>query len=212
MKRYCLFLIALLAVLSSCATPNNCMVGDSYYNKDVNAAIYKLCTANGINPSDIQYCVVGGQDVNAQMGIGGILSITMGTIDLARNTDRELLACVIAHELSHYALNHLTKHNAISIGTTAAFVVAGAFIPGVGLLNHVVNPTVCKAYGRSNELDADVNAVKMCNNAGFFQGPEPYLRMLETLSSLYPNQGGSLWATHPSWDDRIEAVKSAYPQ
>jgi hypothetical protein len=48
-------------------------------------------------------------------------------------------------------------------GRHRVMLVANAFIPGVGLLNHVINPAVTNnAVSKPQELEADLAAYKAC--------------------------------------------------
>ena len=44
--------------------------------------------------------------------------------------------------------------------------VAGTFVPGLGYLDHVVNPVVTNSFGRQFEISADKLAVEYIKKAG----------------------------------------------
>ncbi len=163
----------------------------------------QLAYSNSLDPSKIYICILEDTVINAWVDKHPQIYLTTGFLDAI--PDRNVLMCVLAHEMSHYTLNHITKTNRISLGISAAFQVAGIFVPGVGYLDHLVNPTITRAYGRSNELDADENAVEMCRNAYMVNARQHMIDMLTWLKTYHKEKDQFfLWATHPPLDDRIK--------
>jgi len=119
--------------------------------------------------------------------------------------DDDSLKFVMAHEIAHSKLGHSAKRKAASYATTGAFMVAGFFIPGVGLLNHAVNPAIVNNYSKSQELDADTEAAKACVQCMNIS-KDSIIKTLMKLS-VDTKDGGDFWAQHPSWDDRIANIR-----
>ena len=119
--------------------------------------------------------------------------------------DNDTITFVLAHELSHIKLKHVRNKQAVSIATTGAFIIAGALIPGVGLLNYAVNPAVTNNYSKVQEYEADKLASETlvsCFNISLE-------RQIEILQSMQAStkDGGGFWDQHPSWENRIKNIK-----
>ena len=86
--------------------------------------------------------------------------------------------------------------------------VAGTFVPGLGYLDHVVNPAVTNTFGRQFELSADKLAVKYVQKTGLTK--TDYLRFLywmkESLDSPSQSSTISLFSTHPATQERINEL------
>jgi Zn-dependent protease with chaperone function len=145
---------------------------------------------------------------NAWVGAGYRVTFTTAVFTYFNEID---ILCIAAHEVSHKTLGHYGKRVGVSTAVTGAMMIADAFVPGLGYLNHVVNPAVSGAFSRSQEIDADVQAVeylKRLNHTG-----EDYARTLEKLrdyavsKKIDPNSAG-IFSSHPALNERIEKVKS----
>lgn len=77
-----------------------------------------------------------------------------------------VLQAVIAHEVAHEVLDHVGTRRRMAVGMTAGFSAAGFFVPGVGLLDFMVNPLVVRAFSRKQELAADQRAVEILRGMG----------------------------------------------
>lgn len=169
----------------------------------IGQAVSRLAYSNDLDPNKIYLCVLEGTEINVWIDKHPTIYLTTGFLDVMPGNDG--LMCVLAHELSHYTLNHIANTQAVSLGVSAVFQIANVFVPGVGYLDHLANPTITRTYGRSNELDADENAVGMCKRAGMVNARKNMTDMLEWLKSYHKDSGRFfLWATHPPIDDRLE--------
>ncbi|HPL63008.1 MAG TPA: M48 family metalloprotease [Syntrophales bacterium] len=119
--------------------------------------------------------------------------------------DDDALKFIVAHEFAHEKLGHLTKIKTVGYSTTAAMMVLNVFIPGAGLLNHAVNPAVTNNFNKPQELEADRLASSACECMGI-----PNERQIEILEGMKARmqEGGSFWAAHPSWDERIRNISN----
>ncbi len=122
------------------------------------------------------------------------------------NLDDNTLKFIMAHEMSHGKLGHITEIRTVSYVTTGAMMVVNVFVPGAGYLNHVINPAVCNNYSKTQELEADKEASKACLCLGI--SIEQQVEILENLR-LTVKDGGGFWDRHPSWDDRIANIKAS---
>ncbi|PKN17395.1 MAG: hypothetical protein CVU71_16625 [Deltaproteobacteria bacterium HGW-Deltaproteobacteria-6] len=147
----------------------------------------------GLNP---------GKKPNAWVNEEDNIIITEGLFQF----DNDTITFVLAHELSHIKLKHIQNKQAVSLATTGAFIVAGAFIPGIGLLNYAVNPAVTNNYSKVQEYEADKLASETlirCFNISLD-------RQIEILQSMQAatKDGGGFWDQHPSWDNRIKNINN----
>jgi Zn-dependent protease with chaperone function len=168
-----------------------------------------LPMADPENKEKYRVAIVESDAPNAWVGAGYRITFTTAVFTYFDEVD---IMCIAAHEVSHKTLGHYGKRVAVSTGVTGAMMIAGAFVPGLGYLNHVVNPAVTGAFSRSQEIDADMQAIDYLKNLGYSN--EDYARTLEKLrdyalsKKLDPNSAG-LFSSHPALNERIERVKSA---
>lgn len=192
MKRLCLILILIVG----------CATGPTY-NAD---PILKQRTfrtvnkaANCVNPGETYYIfLIQSDEANAWIEPGKKIYVTEGLLTkFSTNT----ILLVAAHEVSHDKLNHLYKKAAVTYGITGAMLAANLIVPGIGILNHAVNPAITNNYGKVHELDADRLAVESCIRCfGFTK--EQSIEILKSLSL----EGGGFWDSHPSLQDRVENI------
>ena len=135
------------------------------------------------------------------------LFIYKGLID--KMTDQEL-AVIIFHENAHVKLGHADKRIATAYATTIAFQIANIFVPGVGYANYAVNPLLTNAYSRSQESDADKDAIETGKQFGI--KPDVYISALEKLRNHAASMGRGtdstgLFDSHPNLEYRIIQIK-----
>jgi Zn-dependent protease with chaperone function len=142
---------------------------------------------------------------NAWVASGGDINITL---KLLRNLDERGRLCVISHELAHLKSNHYLSKVGISTFTSAAMSAAGMFVPGLGYLDHVVNPAVTNSFGRQFEISADKLAVEYIKKIGLFK--TDYLKFLywmkKNLDDSNSSTTTSIFSTHPATQERINQL------
>lgn len=210
MKRTLLLLLT-ATLLASCATAPHRTCMDCPSKELVHNAIRYIATANGIDAAKLSYCVVGDNELIMEIDASSTIYVSTGFV--SSFGDDMLLYCAIAHELAHYKMSHIAKQAGVALGTSVAFTVAGFFVPGLAYADHLVNPTVTSAYGRSHELDADAEAVRMCKTTGVLDTANRYIKMLERLDTLAPQDKSgfaAIWASHPPVADRIENIRKTF--
>ena len=84
-------------------------------------------------------------------------------------------------------------------------IVANVLLPGAGLLNHIINPTITNNYSKTQEYDADQLASDFCAQC-FDMSIERQIAIMQRIEKISKSSGGGFWATHPSWEDRIKSV------
>jgi Zn-dependent protease with chaperone function len=205
MKKISLFIVILL--LTSCATTQQTVV-DRQLPSEIKARstslihqrLYHCIGLTEGRPGLLH--VVDSATPNAWVGDDKIVVLTTG---IFKYSD-EVLATVIAHELAHVKLDHLRNVRAVSYVTTGVFLVAGFFIPNIGLLNHVVNPTVTNNYSKTQEYEADKLASETLTKCFSFTIEQ----QVKYFQALDDGSGGGFMSTHPAWSDRIEAIKHSH--
>lgn len=120
-------------------------------------------------------------------------------------SDEELM-CVLAHEIAHMSLGHLSKKIDLSRSKDAVFNELQSGDPDAGLLSLFLKPFAMKAYSRKQELEADSEALRAVRSIGI--QPEVCIAMMIKLRGSTTEQGGGLLDDHPSTDARIGKMKN----
>ena len=169
------------------------------------ARIYSIVYKAGkcINP-DVDYDVFisDKNEPNAWVNISGNITFTKEALE---KYDDDTLTFVAAHEIAHDKLGHVAKKIAVSSTITGAMIVANVFLPGAGLLNHIINPTITNNYSKTQEYDADQLASDHCAQC-FDMSIERQIDIMQRIEKISKSSGGGFWATHPSWENRIKNV------
>jgi len=154
------------------------------------------------------YVVIQSNEVNAFMdSTKNLVGITTGLMNVM---DDDQLAFVVAHEVSHKKLGHYGKKVLASTITTTVMRIADIAVPGLGLLNYLVNPLVTNTFSREFELDADRMAAQIVRDQRGVS-IERSISALVRLKDL--SKGGAsfrLLSTHPPIDDRIQKLASEF--
>ena len=137
---------------------------------------------------------------------------TGGEINISANLLRKLNAngriCVISHEIAHLKSNHYYSTKGVSVVTSALMTVAGAFVPGLGYLDYIVNPAVTISFGRQFELNADELAIEYIQKAGLEKSD--YIEFLQwmkvNLDRSIDSDEATLFSTHPATQERIDEL------
>lgn len=142
--------------------------------------------------------------INAANAGGGEFYVTTGLLMKAND---EQLAGVLAHEVAHADLGHVTKLQTIGTGTNIAAVLLNAFgVPGAGLVPIAGDLLIARPYGRDAEYAADRHGAELLQRTG----RDGKRVMAATLTWLMQAEGagaGGFFATHPATDDRIQRVQ-----
>ena len=168
-------------------------------------------------------------EINAMATPGGHIFVSRGLIDCTDSEDA--LAAVLAHEISHIQLGHSVSAIKASRVRAATSDIGKAIVvtsiaaantrSGYALSdremkkvmeavdsissasNEVVKTLVNTGFSKSQEFEADANALVLLNNAGY----DPYA-MLDMLAQIEDSSSNTGWgATHPSPKERIKKVE-----
>ncbi len=125
-----------------------------------------------------------------------------------------VLEAVIAQAVAHEVLDHVGTRRRMSAGMTGGFSLAGFFVPGVGMLDFMVNPLIVRAFSRQQNLDADKRAVEILRTMG---DPTPRRSMAAALRAMddapvksQEGRGGML-DTRPTLRARLDALEPLEP-
>jgi Zn-dependent protease with chaperone function len=126
------------------------------------------------------------------------------------------ISLILSHEIAHVKLGHYGKRVAVSTGTSLILKAIDMAIPGAGILSYFLNPAVTMTFSRSQEIDADIEAVRTVKVALGYP-PEEYVKVLQKLRNIALQKGykesdrAGLLDTHPNIADRISKIR-AYAQ
>jgi len=198
-----------------------------YNNTELTLYVNEICQALVIN-SDYTapyngyfVMIIDGNEFNAFATPGGHIFITKKLIESLSSED--MLAAVIAHELSHVMLNHGIKvineakvENELydlagamgSVAANKSAEAARAISSGKSIsadVDVIMNTLVKNGYKQEQEYEADRNAVVLLAMAGY--DPGALKDILKVLQSAKGSASGGVFSTHPSPEQRIANVE-----
>jgi predicted Zn-dependent protease len=144
--------------------------------------------------------IVDDSRINAANAGGGEFYVTRGLLEKAND---QQLAGVLAHEIAHDDLNHVTKARVVGTGLNIGMILLDQIVPGAGAIAAIPGRLVMNKYTQSEEYAADRHGMEILQKAGL-----PPTIMADTLTWLQRTEGGSsggFFSTHPATGDRIEA-------
>lgn len=156
-----------------------------------------------IPPGKIRVGIMDDPHINAASGGGGEFYVTRGLLEKAND---EHLAGVLAHELAHSDLNHVSKAQTLGAGLSIGMVILDSIIPGSGALTPIAGELIARKYSRDEEYQADRHGAEILQRAGMSKQT-----MIDTLEWLQQTEGassGGFFATHPGTGDRIQALRT----
>jgi len=207
-----IILLLLFLFVTSCAGPNtqicrpgsslSCLNAMEVWGKSIN----RVVVANFPDELGFYKPVIHKANFsNAWVTTGGEINITFNLLRSLGETGR---ICVISHELAHLKSNHYFSKVGISTFTSAVMSAAGTFVPGLGYLDHLVNPAITNSFGRQFELSADELAVEYIKKTGLSQADyvEFLYWMKENLDGSDRSTTASIFSTHPATQERINEL------
>jgi len=155
--------------------------------------------------------VIEGIGINAFAMPGGYVYISKELIDFVQNSEggSEMLAGVIAHEISHIARQHAIKNLRKRLGWTVIDFAASKLSKkkyNEQLAAMLANLAMLK-FSRDQELEADEQAIELLRRAGY--NPNAIYWFLTKLQPLENNSIPGFLKTHPSIEDRLRALREA---
>lgn len=162
-----------------------------------------------------RFLLLNSPEINAMACPGGLIFITRGLSDLARNEDQ--MAAILAHEIAHVVLAHgvgavsRAKMTAAwtTLGTEGARHLGGSetreLVENYGdIVSEITETIVTTGYSRDAERDADSLAVCILADAGY--SPAALAEVLDRMAQQGGTQG--FWKTHPAPSDRAAWVRT----
>jgi predicted Zn-dependent protease len=140
--------------------------------------------------------------INAANAGGGEFYVTRGLLEKAND---QQLAGVLAHEIAHDDLRHVTKARVVGTGLNIGMIILDQIVPGAGAIAAIPGRLAMNKYTQSEEYAADRHGMEILQKAGL----SPTI-MPDTLTWLQRTEGGSsggFFSTHPATGDRIEALR-----
>ncbi len=166
----------------------------------VDSLFQQLCITNKIDQHSIQLHIVESDEINAFSLPGNQIVVNKALIDSCNDTDQ--LASVLAHELAHLELNHITKKLIKEFGLTILITSSGSGEIS-GVIKEISKLLSSTAYDRQNEKEADLQAVKYLQNASI--DPNALIEFLQKIES----KELSWISTHPNTQERITYISKA---
>lgn len=203
-------LVAVVVVLAAgCATmpagtyapaksPNRTVVAQSFH---------RAIQAAGEDPARYSFYLFDSRDVSvSRSGRGDVFYFSDGFAALPPRP----MDALMAREMAHEVLGHPVRRNIVQYTITGAFVALGAVVPGLGVIDFIVNPIVVRAFTRQQEIDADVKAVEVLRAMGY---DAPRRALIEGLRAAQGTRraSGGLYATTPSLEDHLAAIGPLEP-
>lgn len=155
--------------------------------------------------------VVENPQVNAFALPGGRMALLSGLLKRADSAD--MVAAVLAHEISHVTKRHGLRHMARSLGVVAALQLLLGDVSGIAaILAQGATLAVITNYSRDHESEADAEGLKLLAKAGFDPAAMPaFFEKLKSLDASEVPKGLEWISTHPDHDSRIAALKALIP-
>src|SRR5690606_9435652 len=134
---------------------------------------------------------------------GGHLVVNSELIAYCDNP--EMLAGVMAHEIAHIELDHVSRKLAREIGLSTIVALSGGG-NNAGLLKQVLYTLSSRGFDRKLEAEADEHAVLYMQNAK--SDPRQLAMFLKKLSAISPDLPEALqWInTHPDTKERVADI------
>lgn len=125
---------------------------------------------------------------------------------LVTQVTEETLLCLIAHGVAHNDLHHERKRSVLYWLQYFAFLVGGAFVPGLGLGYLVTAPITDRSASSLQEYSADQRAIEYLTALGV--PPKAYVRTLEVMQTgQFVERSGHYITTQQSdFESRIRAL------
>lgn len=199
-------------------------------NPELTRYLNRICQTIVINSSQPELyngyhvIILDSPEYNAFATPGGHIFITIKLIETASSED--MLAAIIAHEISHIILKHglsiidemkIANEASSMAGQAAAFSGRNAntdrFMQFRNSIAKSLDTLMKNGYSQTQEFDADRQAVELLVKSGY--NPGALVDVLKILQKSQSSQQGGFNSTHPSPAERIsnaEKIRVRSPQ
>ncbi len=147
--------------------------------------------------------------LNAWCMPGGKMAIYTGIIDKLALSDDEI-AQIMGHEISHALLGHGRERMSRALATQAGLqlgsIAAGTDLTG---LAPIADIALTLPNSRASESEADRYGIELAARAGY--DPRTAVKLWQKMSQASGNGPPQFLSTHPSPDNRIQALNALVP-
>ena len=148
--------------------------------------------------------------LNAWCMPGGKMAIYTGVVHKLALSDDEI-AQIMGHEIAHALLGHGRERMSRAIAMQGG-VLLGSIVAGQDLsaLTPVADIALTLPNSRTGETEADRYGIELAARAGY--DPRAAVRLWEKMSAASGNGPPQFLSTHPSPDNRIQALNELVPK
>ena len=185
------------------------LIHDAAINSYINSLGNKLAKATDTRNLTWHFTVVDSKEVNAFAIPGGWIYVNRGLIERAQNMSE--VAGVLGHEIGHVTLRHtvqqMQQQQAVGGGEVIACTLTKVCTGAVGSAVDVANSALFAKFSRTDEAEADAQAVPTTVKAGIDpHGIPDMFRILLDERKTNPSAVDAFFASHPLEEDRIQAT------
>jgi predicted Zn-dependent protease len=148
--------------------------------------------------------------LNAWCMPGGKMAIYTGVIQKLNLSDDEI-AQIMGHEISHALLGHGRERMSRALATQAGLQLGSAVV-GTDLtgLAPIANIALTLPNSRTGESEADRYGIELAARAGY--DPRAAVKLWEKMAAASKTGTPEFLSTHPSPDNRIQALNDLVPK
>jgi Zn-dependent protease with chaperone function len=177
----------------------------------ISRTLHRAAAAAGDDPERYSFALIQTSAITAFAAEEATFYFSDG---LARQPQR-CIDAIVAQKVAHEVLGHAGERRVLSLVITAGFAMLGLFMPGLGLVDVVVNPLVIRAYSREQELAADQRAIEILTDMGHTAPRRALADALRTAAATNPPASRlfeqRLLAIEPDLDTRLFALEPLEP-
>jgi Zn-dependent protease with chaperone function len=163
------------------------------------ALVERVAPGSTKGPNGIKVAALNIPIFNAAALPGGYIVVFKPAIT---ETDPDALAGVLAHEVAHVRRRHVTEALIRELGIGALIRM---FAGNVGANAEQI---VSLSYTRSNESQADSDAIQMLKRANI--SPKPTAELFQTLAKMTPGFSAAFLRSHPLGGKRAEQFQQSF--
>ena len=206
MRRSLALLIVVALALGACAShPEGAYfpLPEKLDTVVISHTLYRAAEAAGDEPARYSFALIKTDAVTAFAAENATFYFSEG---LARQPQR-VIDALVAQKVAHEVLDHVGQRRTLSLSVTAGFTVLGIAMPGLGLLDFLVNPLIVRAFTREQELDADLKALDILRTMGHETPRRSLAAALSAAGAVNGPVTGGLLAVEPALDDRLARLQ-----
>jgi predicted Zn-dependent protease len=171
-------------------------------------SIYRAAVAAGDDPGRYSFALVKTTEVAAYTAADATFYFSDGFVGLPNS----ILEPIIAQKVAHEVLGHVGARKNLSMSITAGFTAVGILLPGVGLVDLIVNPLIVQAYSRDQEIKADAKALEILAVMGYESPRRALARALTTIERANgAPQEALAFSAEPRLQTRLDSLAPLEP-